>query len=56
MSRKSARRVCRTGNVICTGKPAAGKSFLLYDTLIAKGLVQAISLPACTRARGQNNV
>lgn len=39
MSRKSAWRVCRTGNVICTGKPAAGKSFLLYDTLIAKGLV-----------------
>ena len=40
MSRKSARRLCRTGNVICTGKSAAGKSFLLYDTLIAKGLVQ----------------
>lgn len=40
MSRKSARRVGRTGNVICTGKPAAGKSFLLYDILVAKGLVQ----------------
>lgn len=41
MSRKSPRRVCRTGNVICTGKPAAGKSFLLYDTLVAKGMVQS---------------